>query len=1223
MVKLVKPTQERLIKNEILRTNILRNLLTGDYAGIPEHAEELNALRQRYGVGKTRELIISALDVVHDADASRDAVIHCANTPLFKLVVCEIFGISFSLYNYIHKKIVPVSQRVLLRLVEGSVGYSGSKADEYFRKNFEDNPTANNCSFVRDNVGISSELQKIAIRVGAIIAEKKTGSIILDSVSRTMTLPDYVELDAWVAANNLMLTVTNELFPGRVYFHTTGSLAGDYKVQVRYDPSYIQTGGGKNPKSSGWVDVKKSEPTTGVRKEKASITTLPPPNYSMPAKRATASVAADKRSDADGKRILAAAAAAIDRTPNQFDGLRTFRWNPKSNPLIGYRPINCTDPPNIGGFAGVPTCFPSNVTKNGVFLIALPIIYTNVNLNTMYDHFTAYANGVGNHVYTGGIVPITVSQFIQLVNTELRNHLLPICIRLGVNQQIFTLQEYVLYKLGGDYSYKLYYIDGFLFVSTSDIILGLRLYLSGCRVLFTTKEGGYIFSNRLNPHANVVRVNLAHVVNSDIRSGGKKKLALKKNVEAAALAAASAANAAARAKDPNAPVVVTIVTKYGRLSVPPRRFTPLTGGEGQKSSFNGGLIELLKKLLKQDWLYKNLLEQKLPVTSPASPDHLKILRSLLETQFKLFIYQLANFKKEGKFFIASNSTVDYKSSCTTIIEFLECIINIMSSAECIQDFSEKCSGKSYEECDKIMCSYVLMFPFIFDTETSSWYLNCTYPFSVCLNEYILSLLDLPSIESKYQNIINFVSSLKTSSSDSPSNPLEYGKKMSFNTAVTFVIMYKCIKTGTQQQFSEQYKLYKQQSNLQLTKFDDTSLREFFLKQLLPLIPKDPNSDVEVTSDDTGDDTRGEDVTPYDTDYFKEIDNFFQNFVVDNNILYEDFAKKMVSFLIPEENIIIREGVFSVIKFILLFQSFDNISLCSYTVIKTIIEALLNQKYVNESFAFINNEFNILFYYNNLDNFFQDIREVVEKIKETRIREGLTSIDRLSILEKNISVLTDLYGYSLDYALSKFYDELYHDSIDSGHTFETTDEYVDFQMEKLQKFINEEVDKYLSYHEVTDDEEEEEERLGQVVKPPPPPQVYNNPLPSLNTAGIPLVTPVGAGGKNNRISNPKHNTKYRKKYKKFVSKYIIKKKKNNNKNNNKNNKNNKNKTRKNKRLTKSTPNSKRNNKTLKNKKSKSKLKLKSSKHKSNHKSKHNKKTKTNYYNYYKHKKTLKH
>jgi hypothetical protein len=120
--------------------------------------------------------------------------------------------------------------------------------------------------------------------------------------------------------------------------------------------------------------------------------------------------------------------------------------------------------------------------------------------------------------------------------------------------------------------------------------------------------------------------------------------------------------------------------------------------------------------------------------------------------------------------------------------------------------------------------------------------------------------------------------------------------------------------------------------------------------------------------------------------------------------------------------------------------------------------------------------------------------------------------------------------------------------------------------------------------------------------------------------------VNSGGKNNRISNPKHNTKYRKNYKKFVSKYIIKKKKNNNKNNNKKNnknnkKNNKNKTRKNKRLTKSIPNTKRNNKTLKNKKGKSKSKSKSKSN--NHKSKYNKKTKTNYYSSYRHNKTLKH
>ena len=67
----------------------------------------------------------------------------------------------------------------------------------------------------------------------------------------------------------------------------------------------------------------------------------------------------------------------------------------------------------------------------------------------------------------------------------------------------------------------------------------------------------------------------------------------------------------------------------------------------------------------------------------------------------------------------------------------------------------------------------------------------------------------------------------------------------------------------------------------------------------------------------------------------------------------------------------------------------------------------------------------------------------------------------------------------------------------------------------------------------------------------------------------------------------------------------------------NNVNIKNKTRKNKKVSNSTSYSTSNyaNKTLKNKKGKSKS--------SNHKSKYNKKTKTNYYNLYKHNKTIKH
>ena len=118
----------------------------------------------------------------------------------------------------------------------------------------------------------------------------------------------------------------------------------------------------------------------------------------------------------------------------------------------------------------------------------------------------------------------------------------------------------------------------------------------------------------------------------------------------------------------------------------------------------------------------------------------------------------------------------------------------------------------------------------------------------------------------------------------------------------------------------------------------------------------------------------------------------------------------------------------------------------------------------------------------------------------------------------------------------------------------------------------------------------------------------------NIFSVPNAVPV-YGGNNNPKS--KHNAKYRKKYKKFVSKYIIKKNKKQNKNKNKStiSTSTKNKTKKNKKIAKNKSNYAK--KTLKNKKRKSKSKS------SNHKSKHNKKANTNYYNLYKHNKTLKH
>jgi hypothetical protein len=209
----------------------------------------------------------------------------------------------------------------------------------------------------------------------------------------------------------------------------------------------------------------------------------------------------------------------------------------------------------------------------------------------------------------------------------------------------------------------------------------------------------------------------------------------------------------------------------------------------------------------------------------------------------------------------------------------------------------------------------------------------------------------------------------------------------------------------------------------------------------------------------------------------------------------------------------------------------------------------------------------------------------------------------------------MYNFSLSYAESKFYDNLSTESVDFISKFETVDKYVEFEMGKLQEYINEEVKSYLNIDELlkpnieltpgvmADVEAEIKKALGDEI-----PKVKNS-LPYVNRQ---LVAPV-SGGKNNPKS--KHNTKYRKKYKKFVSKYIIKKKKKQNKNKNKStiSTSTKNKTKKNKKIAKNK--SKYAKKTLKNKKRKSKS--------SNNKSKHNKKANTNYYNLYKHNKTLKH
>ena len=1221
---MVKPTQQqqeqdkreninKKLQIEFLRLNILRDLLNGNFDGIPMPPllkNEMQTFFGRYVPAKFKQLFISIIDIIHDAHHTRDKPA-VANELLFKIIVCNIFGISLGLYNYIYKNVVPVTSTLIVKFVQSTPSYTGVFAQEFFRDKAPGRDINSSISIMRDNVGLGADLITEFTRLGFTIVQKVTQPVILDAVSRTITPADYNLLDVSISEIPRVIGIENELFPGTVNIGVLGNHEIGYTANIQYNPPIILAGGAGNGVTKPKKPSKKFIDDARAAAAKGPDYTRPAAAVAGPPARPAAAVAGPPA------RPAAAVAGPPARPPTRINDELIFNWNPNRQSLRGYRPITCENGPVIGPVVNVPTCLPSNHTKNCVFSIALTMINTNPQLLGLFNMFNIDGP------------PFTFSEFIVEVNNELNIELTQLAGQDATFKPL-TLQHYILSKLIGDYSYKMYYIPTNMeFVSTSDGILGLRLFMWGYNCIFVNHMGCYVFYNNMDMNAPIVNQSLPKVLNASITKKSKVNRQLEDKVRAALINKIKVAPAKTEAE---VKLLAAPIKNKRRKLIPMRRplsrrikgLAPqrlrigsnifgLVGGQ-PPSSFEARLVEIVIQNPSFDSELLLIHDEDVE-PSKISGENLKSLVLVLKTQFNLFKEQLSKFQDQegGKFFMFLGSSNDYKKYCNAIISYLGNIIDIMSSEEFTAYFIKECTGKSYEECIKIMNSYVVMFPFIFDIDTSSWYLNYTYPFSVCLNEYILYLLDNQSKDSVnsdvIEKIIKFVGELKTSASQSTSTPLEYGKNMPFNNAVTFVILAECRKENTQssQQFSNDYKLYNEQSKLQLTVFDDNSLPEF-LKRLSSL--KKSGAD----SDDADDDDDGvgdvDDVTEVDDDqeYFNAVDDFFQTYVVDNNILYEDFVKELVSFLIPS-NSIIREGIFSFIKFILLFQNFDNVALCTYTIIKRIIEALLTKEYSGKSCASINNELNMLFYYNNLDNFYHDVPELVKKIKDTRTDEGLTSIDQLSILEQNISILTDMYSYSVDYALSNFYDQLYDHNIESEHTFETTDEYVNFQMGKFQECINKELDRYLSVDEVMDEEQ---------------PQPQFNPLGLQHGTIVPegRVVTVETGGNNKHISNPKskHNAKYRKKYKKFVSKYIIKKKQNKNKNKSTNSI--KNKTRKNKKLikpkagSKSKSKSKYAKKTLKNKKRKSKSK-------SNRKSKHNKKANTNYYNIYKHNKTLKH
>jgi hypothetical protein len=242
-----------------------------------------------------------------------------------------------------------------------------------------------------------------------------------------------------------------------------------------------------------------------------------------------------------------------------------------------------------------------------------------------------------------------------------------------------------------------------------------------------------------------------------------------------------------------------------------------------------------------------------------------------------------------------------------------------------------------------------------------------------------------------------------------------------------------------------------------------------------------------------------------------------------------------------------------------------------------------------------------------------IRAIIEnKNKDSSEHEIITK--SIYSLYQNITVLYGIYVYDTE-ILKTFIEniKLQNNMIQYDGGFNSLQTIIDYRCDTEFETMIKDTTTYVSLNQFMQQQEQKIKELEQIEQQ----EQIRQPLDPMGLREVNQTNQfkgelsVTNGGNNNHKS--KHNAKYRKKYKKFVSKYIIKKKKNKSTTSIST----KNKTRKNKRLAKTKPKSKYAKKTLKNKKRKSKSKS------SNNKSKHNNKAKTNYYNLYKHNKTLKH
>jgi len=1158
-------TQQEQKRYTILKALLEYTLGTGSDI-LPQNVLNfLNTLWTGCGgnVKQFKNLVISIIDIIHDADKSRTDT-HCSTLPLFITTVCGMYGMGKEVYDYIRINVVPITTKVLTMYVESSPPtrvdnvyiYFARVVATYLRDTIAagaapgaaaaaaavalagdaaagGNPLVTaltqanavlylqtvhltngsiTINLIRDNTGISKNVLKTLQEAGVIFIDEVTGSVLLDAVSTPKSANFDTDLQTWVRANPSII-VTNTLVPGNV------------TVNFTYFPNQ------QDPEQEAY----------GVSVEYPVGTT------------------------------------------------KNFFWYPNLVPPgTGYPHVNCSNAPVQFTVTRGTSPLPPNDTKNCAIKIAQIMVGG-------YREFNTALNAAN---------PATMSY--QNVPTDL------------------TPEQLVLNKAMGDCSYILFNRGGSLReVTTSDIISALRLTEEGFQVIIGVNDGQQVFYTTINFNTQVVNKELEKSIANIFTSSNIIGVGVKKKVTN---------NRTLRIQGP-----VTRSNIFNTATMTRSKTAFLTASKFKKIvdafGFHGGQIKPVANPFEDDNYQKNPINwfnesvyhlAQLPEfcnfkfsTYQEDQHEKRVINSESEEMFMLlsnfktiisnFGKKLEKFKNDKTIYLVKDGTVNYWYHIgTVIVNYLEAIFAIMSSNEVIETIKVEFEGKDYSQCVKNMNLYMLMFPLIYDEIQNRWYFNYIYPFSIYLSEYVQQSITKFQPESpdtilstNIRTIKEFVSAIPTITKP------EDNKETSFNTSLLLTIRKKCQEndiqnnTGSLQKFTSENDIYRSQSNLKLKDIGGDNVYSFLKTLTVSISDEDFDNIIYIISNNNTD-----------------IEALIQRYVEYNNIPYEEFIKKFIDFII-ENNDGIKTGIFSFINFVLYFQNFDNIGIVDIAVLETIIQNLLDGEYKNKSYYEINDNIQTMCYYSNLNNFFYDKPEIVEKIIKTRNDEGFTNIDQLSILEQNISILCSMYNFSLSYAESKFYDNLSTESVDFISKFETVDKYVEFEMGKLQEYINEEVKSYLNIDELlkpnieltpgvmADVEAEIKKALGDEI-----PKVKNS-LPYVNRQ---LVAPV-YGGKNNHKS--KHNAKYRKKYKKFVSKYIIKKKKKQNKNKNKSttSTNTMNKTKKNKKIAKNK--SKYAKKTLKNKKRKSKSKS------SNNKSKHNKKANTNYYNLYKHNKTLKH